>query len=128
MEIKGEAKLLRIFLSDTDKLKNTLLYEAIVFAAHRYNIAGATVFKGVMGYGSSSVIHSVKFWEIDDKLPVVVELIDDAEKIDRFLEKILPWIENLRYGCLITSEKANIVLHKQGRKKRFFPLIMNLLT
>lgn len=120
MEIRGEAKLLRIFLSDTDKLKNTLLYEAIVFAANRYNIAGATVFKGVMGYGSSSVIHSVKFWEIEDKLPVVVEIIDEAEKIDQFLEKILPWIENHRYGCLITSEKANIVLCKPGRKKGLF--------
>ncbi len=120
MEIKGEAKLLRIFISNTDKLKNSLLSEAIVFAARRYGLAGATVLKGTMGYGSSSVIHSVKFWEITEKLPVIIEIVDEAEKIEKFTDKILPWFENLRYGCMITVEKANIVLHKKGEKKGFF--------
>ena len=67
MEIKGEAKVLRIFISNTDKFKHNSLYEMIIFAAKRYGLAGATVLKGVMGYGSSSVIHSVKFWEITEK-------------------------------------------------------------
>jgi len=120
MEIKGDAKVLRIFISSTDKLKHSLLSEAIVFAAKRYGLAGATVLKGTMGYGSSSVIYSVKFWEITEKLPVVVEVIDESEKIDAFVEKILPWFENLRTGCLITVEKANIVLHKMGVKKGLF--------
>lgn len=120
MEIKGEAKLLRIFISNTDKLKHTLLFEAIVFAAKRYGMAGATVLKGTMGYGTGSVIHSIKFWEITEKLPVVVEIIDESEKIDRFTEKILPWFDMLPYGCMITAEKANIILHKQGKKKGFF--------
>ena len=116
MEIKGEARLLRIFISNTDKFKNAPLYEAIVFAARRNGIAGATVLKGIMGYGSSSVIHSLKFWEIAEKIPLVIELVDESEKIERFVDKILPWFEKLRYGCMITVEKANIVLYKKGQK------------
>jgi len=120
MEIKGEAKLLRIFISNTDTFKHRPLYEMVVYAAKRYGMAGATVLKGTMGYGSSSVIRSVKFWEITEKLPLVIEIIDEAEKIDRFTEKILPWFEKLRYGCMITVEKAGIILHKQGEKKGLF--------
>ena len=120
MEIKGEAKLLRIFISNTDKFKYSLLSETIVFAARRYGLAGATVLKGIMGYGSSSVIRSVRFWEITEKLPVVIEIVDESDKIDKFTEKILPWFDKLRYGCMITVEKANIVLYKQGTKKGFF--------
>lgn len=117
MEIKGEAKLLRIFVSNTDKLKNTLLYEAIVFAAKRNGLAGATVYKGIMGFGSSSIIYSSRFWEITEKLPIVIEIIDESEKIEKFTEKILPWFEKLRYGCLITVVKTEILLCKQGTKK-----------
>lgn len=120
MEIKGEAKLLRIFISNTDKFRHTSLSETIVFAAKRYGLAGATVLKGVMGYGSSSKIHSARFWEITEKLPLVIEIVDEAEKIEKFTEKILPWFEKLPYGCMITVEKANIVLQKQGSKKKLF--------
>jgi PII-like signaling protein len=120
MEIKGEAKLLRIFISNTDKFKHAPLYEMVVFAAKRYGLAGATVLKGTMGYGSSSIVRSVKFWEFTEKLPVVIEIVDESEKIDMFAEKIVPWFEKLRYGCMITVEKANIVLYKQGSKKGFF--------
>jgi len=119
MEIKGEAKILRIYVSSTDRFKHDLLYETIVFAAKRYGLAGATVHKGVMGFGSSSKVYSVKFWEITEKLPVVVEIVDESEKVEKFVETIKPWFEKLRYGCLITIEKADIVLYKSGTKKGF---------
>ena len=106
--------ILRVFISNTDKFKHNLMYEMIVFAAKRYGLAGATVLKGVMGYGASSKIHSAKFWEITEKLPVVIEIVDEAGKIEQFTEKILPWFEKLRYGCMITVEKATIVLFKTG--------------
>ena len=120
MQINTEAKLLRIFISNTDKFKHSPLSETIVFAARRYGLAGATVLKGIMGYGSSSVVRSAKFWEVTEKLPIVIEIVDESEKIDRFTEKILPWFDKLRYGCMITVEKANIILYKQGTKKGFF--------
>lgn len=118
MKSNGEAKILRIYTSNTDKFKHSLLYETIVFAAKRYGLAGATVTKGIMGFGSSSIIRSVKFWEITDKLPIVVEIIDESEKIDFFVEKILPWFDYLPTGCLITVENTTVVLYKQGNYKK----------
>lgn len=119
MEPCKKAKVLRIFVSSTDKLKHGLLYETLVFAAKRYGLSGATVLKGVMGYGSSSVVRSTRFWEIAEKLPVVVEIVDEADKIDQFTQKILPWFDKISTGCLITTECADIILFKQGKKKGF---------
>ncbi len=117
MEKQEEARLLRIFVSSTDKFKHTPLYEVIVFAARRHGIAGATVIKGFMGYGSSSIVHSQKFWELAEKVPIIIEIVDTADKIDSFMEVILPYFESLPKGGLITMEKVNILLHKTGRKK-----------
>ncbi len=118
MKLKGEAKLLRIFLSSTDKFKHQPLYEVIVFAAKRYGLTGATVLKGVMGFGVSSTVYSPTYWEITEKVPMVVQIVDDSEKIEKFTDTILPYFENINKGCMITVEKANIILHKQGTKKK----------
>ena len=117
MEITGEARMLRIYISSTDKFKHAPLYEVVVFAAKRYGLAGATVLKGFMGYGSSSVIHSQKLWEITEKLPLVIEIVDEASRIDGFVETILPYFEMIPKGGLITLEKVSIVLHKSGNQK-----------
>ena len=117
MDIHGQAKILRIFISSTDRFKHTPLYEVIVYAAKRYGLKGATVLKGVMGFGSSSVVHSQKFWEVSEKLPMVIEIVDEPKKIEDFTETILPYFEKIRTGCMITVEKADVVLHKKGRKK-----------
>ncbi|MCX6220123.1 MAG: DUF190 domain-containing protein [Bacteroidia bacterium] len=120
MQTNSDARRLRIYISSTDKFKHTLLYETLVFAAKRYGLAGATVLKGVMGFGSSSVVRSTRFWEITEKLPVVIEIVDESSKIESFTRKILPWFDKISTGCLITSEKADIVLFKQGTTKRRF--------
>jgi PII-like signaling protein len=114
METNSEVRLLRIYLSNTDKFKHTSLSDAIVFAARRYGLAGATVLKGIMGYGSSRIVQSNKFWEITEKIPLVIEIVDDADKIEKFTQIILPWFDKLKYGCLITSEKVEIILYKKG--------------
>jgi PII-like signaling protein len=120
MEISGEARLLRIYISSTDKFKHAPLYEVVVFAAKRYGLAGATVLKGFMGFGASSVVRSQKLWEITEKLPLVIEIVDEAAKIDGFVETILPYFEKIPKGGLITLEKVNIVLHKSGTKPNSF--------
>lgn len=121
METNTEAKLLRIFISSTDKFKHTPLYEVIVFAAKRYGLSGATVLKGVMGFGGSNMISNVKFWELTEKLPVVIEIVDEAGKIEKFAETIIPYFEKIRNGGLITIEKATILLYKQGKKNSIKP-------
>ena len=114
METNSEVRLLRIYLSNTAKFKHTSLSDAIVFAARRYGLAGATVLKGIMGYGSSRIVQSNRFWEITEKIPIVIEIVDDADKIEKFTQIILPWFVKLKYGCLITSEKVDIILYKKG--------------
>jgi PII-like signaling protein len=118
METGKEAKLMRIFVSSTDKFRHAPLYEVIVYAAKRYGMAGATVLKGVMGYGSSSSISSMKFFELTEKMPMVIEIIDEAEKVDQFTEILLPYLEKVRYGCLVTVEMAKVTLYKKGRGKK----------
>jgi hypothetical protein len=120
MKTGENVKILRIYTSSTDKLKHTPVYEMIVYAARRSRMAGATVHKGVMGFGSSAVVHSAKFWETNDKLPVIVEIIDEASKIDDFYKMIKPYLESMRYGCLATLEDAHVLLSKSGRKMSIF--------
>jgi len=109
--------LLRIFVSSTDHLKQDLLCASVVFAAKKEGIAGATVLKGILGYGASSVLHSTKFWEVTEKLPVVIELVDEDEKIRHFYETLRPHLESMRYGCLVTIENVEVLLFKSGKPK-----------
>jgi len=115
MEIKGDAMILRIFVSSTDKFKHKPLYEVVVFAAKRYGLAGATVLKGFMGFGASSMVHSQKMWEVTEKLPLVIEIVDETDKINGFVESVLPFFEKIPKGGLITLEQVKIVLHKKGK-------------
>jgi uncharacterized protein len=119
MKPHSEVKRLRIYISSTDKFKYSPLYEVIVFVARRYGLAGATVFKGIMGYGSSSEIHSSKLWELTEKLPVIVEIIDESDKIFQFYEIIKPYFEKIEKGYVITIESITVVMHNTGIKKFF---------
>jgi PII-like signaling protein len=118
METGKEAKLMRIFVSSTDKFRHSPLYEVIVYAAKRYGMAGATVLKGIMGYGSSSSVSSMKFFELSEKMPLIIEIIDDAEKIDAFTNILLPYLEKVRYGFLVTVETSTVILYKKGTGKK----------
>ena len=117
MNPDDKAKRLRIYISSTDKLKHTPLYEVIIFAARRYGIAGATVLKGIMGFGTSSEIYSNKLWEISEKLPLIVEIIDNPEKIDTFFDSIKPYFDKIGKGHIITVDETTILLHRTGVKK-----------
>lgn len=104
-------------MSSTDKLGHTPLYESIVFAAKEHGIAGATVIKGVMGFGASSEVYSNKIWEISEKVPLIVEIIDTPEKIDAFFELIKTFFIKSGKGHIVTMEETVIMLHKRGGKK-----------
>ncbi len=117
MKPDEKAKRVRIYISSTDKHEHKPLYEVIVYSARNFGIAGATVLKGIMGFGASSEIFSDKLWEISEKIPLVVEMIDEPGKIDAYLESIKPLFENLGKGHIITSEETTIVLHRSGLRK-----------
>jgi hypothetical protein len=119
MENNTEAWVLKFFIGSTDQINQTPLYEYLVLQAKKKGIAGATVVKGIMGFGASSVIHSYKFWEVSDKVPLVVELVDEEEIIRSFYETVRPQLESMKYGCMVTIEKTAVLLYKSGQKKMF---------
>ena len=116
MKPDDKAKRLRIYISSTDKYEHTPLYEAIIYSARKHGLAGATVLKGIMGYGASSEIYSNKFWELSEKIPLVVELIDEPHKVDSFFDSIKPLFEKTGKGHIITAEETTILRHKPGVK------------
>jgi uncharacterized protein len=100
-----EAVLLRVFIGESDTHDGHPLYEAIVLKARELGLAGATVLRGPMGYGRSSRLHTAKILRLSDDLPLVIEMVDAAEKVDRFLAAAAPMLGS----GLVTLEKVQVV-------------------
>ena len=112
-----ENSILKIYASSTDKFGFDLLYEHLVVLAKEKGIAGVTVYRGIMGYGLSSTrISSSRFWELTEKLPVVIEMIDKTEVLDAFYKSIENDLKSLLKGCLVTMHPIEIKLQKTGTK------------
>jgi len=109
MHLKGEAKLLRIFVGENDKSGHIPVYEKIVLAAREHNLAGATVFKGIMGFGGKSRIHTAKILRLSEDLPLIIEIVDSVDKIEKFIPIVDEIFEQSKSGGLITIEKAEII-------------------
>jgi len=109
MKIEGEASLLRIFVGESDKIHNVPVYEKIVLLAREKGLAGATVLKGIMGYGKQSVIHTSKILILSEDLPRVIEIVDTNEKIESFLDDVNKLFDEAKSGGLITIEKARVI-------------------
>jgi hypothetical protein len=113
MTLPEEGLLLRIFIGESDMHEGVPLYERIVRRARELHIAGATVLRGVMGYGASSRLHTAKLLEISEDMPMVVELVDTEEK----LNLLLPFLrENVR-GGMMTLEKVKVLHYLHGEKR-----------
>jgi hypothetical protein len=105
MTIPEDATLLRVFLGESDHYKGKPLYEAIVLKARELQLGGATVLRGLMGFGRSSRLHTAKVLRLSEDLPIVVEIADAEEKI----QALLPWLEEAVTGGLITLERARVI-------------------
>lgn len=116
MQLKRDAKLLRIFIGDSDKISHFPLYEKIVFEAKKMGLAGATVFKGIMGFGGASRIHSAKILRLSEDLPLVIEIVDEIDKIEKFLPILDKLFEEANCSGLITIEKAEVIKYTAHRK------------
>jgi PII-like signaling protein len=110
----SEYSTMKVHASTTDKIGSKLLYQHLVELARDKGINGATVFRGIMGYGASSVIQSSRFWELTEKLPVVIEFVDRTEKLEEFYTDIEKELLNMPKGCLVTMEATEILLQKKG--------------
>ena len=105
MKIEGEALLLRIFVGEEDRVDGKLLYKKIVEVLRENDIAGATVLRGIMGYGASSRIHEASILSLSSDLPIVIEVVDKESKI----RNVIPKIEECVKNGLITLEKVNVI-------------------
>lgn len=114
MTLPTEGKLLRIFVGDMDRWQGRPLYEAIVEAAKTRGLAGATVWKGCMGFGKHSRLHTAKVLRLSEDLPVVVEIVDAADKIEAFL----PDLDRMVTEGLVTIERAEIILYRGPTEPR----------
>ena len=104
--------MLRIFVGEADRWHGKPLYEAIVLEARRRGLAGATVVKGFMGFGAHSRIHTAKLLELSQDLPIIVEIVDAADRIEAFM----PDLESMVGDGLITLERAEVLLYRPGRR------------
>ena len=112
VQLERDSRLLRIFIGELDKYDHQPLYEAIVRAAKKTGIAGATVLRGILSYGASSRIHTAKLLDLSSDLPIVVEIVDHEQKIAAFIDTVSRMIEEAECGALITIEKVEIIHYK----------------
>jgi len=108
MKLPEECILMRIFLSENDHYDGKPLYEQILKKALELNIAGATVVRGILGYGATSRIHSAKLLSISDDLPLIIEIVDKEERINN----ILPFLDQMFKNGLVTMEQIKVVHYK----------------
>ena len=113
MDTPRDARLLRIFVGEDDEHEGRPLYEAIVLALREHGLAGATVLRGIMGFGASSVLHSSHVLRLSEDLPIVIECIDEVEKVDEVLEVLDGMVEE----GLVTVERVDVRI-RRGRAPR----------
>ncbi len=109
MEIKGTAKLLRIIVGESDKVGHTPLYEAIVKEARERHLAGATAWRGILGFGPTARMRTTKLLDLSSDLPIVIEIVDEEKKVDDFIPVLHELFEKADSGGLVTIEKVDVI-------------------
>lgn len=111
MKLPSEAQLLRIFIGESDKVHGRPLYEVIVESARKRGMAGATVLRGLMGFGADSRMHTARILRLSEDLPIVIEIVDKPERI----ADLLPELDGLITEGLVTLEKVNVIAYRHSQ-------------
>ena len=114
MDLLKEGYLLRIFIGESDRKDGKLLYEWLVETAHEQKLAGATVLRGIMGFGADSRIHSTRIVRLSQDLPIVVEIVDTVDRLEGFLESVDTAIQ----GGMATLEKVQVRVYRESKKEK----------
>ena len=112
MKAAGEAKLLRIFVGESDHVDGKPLYQALVERLREEHVAGATVLRGIEGFGATSRLHTSRILRLSEDLPIVIEVVDSAEAIDR----VLPIIDRMVGDGLVTIERVEVITYRGTRE------------
>lgn len=118
MKREEEAVLLRIFIGEHDRYKGKPLYQYLVEVFRREGLSGATVFRGIAGFGKNSILQSTSILRLSTDLPVVIEVVDKREKI----EKIKPILDEAVTEGLVTEEKVQIILYEGNSHQNRVPM------
>jgi len=110
MRIEGEGKLLRIFIGESDNWHGKPLYQAIVERVRAEGLAGATVIRGIEGFGADSRIHTSRILRLSEDLPVVIEIVDTAERVDA----ILPVLDEMVAEGMVTLERVEVIAYRSS--------------
>lgn len=113
MKTEGAGKLLRIFIGESDRWGHQPLYTAIVEAARKAGLSGATVFKGIEGFGGHSVVHAARVFDLSSDLPVLIEIVESEEHVRAFL----PQLEEMVKEGLVTVETVEVIAYRAGVPK-----------
>lgn len=111
MKMPKDGMMLRIYIGEADYYNGRLLYEIIVEKAREMNLGGATVLRGVMGYGAHSRLHTSKILRLSEDLPIIIEMVDSEEN----LKKIFPFINQVMTEGMVTMEKMTILKYREGK-------------
>ena len=114
MKLAGEADRLRIYSGENDKVGGRLVFEVVVEQARKAGLAGATVLRGLSGFGANSRVHTATILRLSEDLPVVIEIVDRPEKIDSFL----PLLDQILGEGMVTRDRVDVLFyrHKDGKK------------
>jgi len=111
MKIEGKAKMVRVYIGEDDRFDGKPLYNAVVLFLREENIAGATVVRGIEGFGASSRIHTASILRLSQDLPIIIEAVDKPERI----EAVLPRLAAMVTDGLITTEDIEVVKYDTGK-------------
>jgi len=113
MKIEGEGKLLRIFIGESDTWHGKPLYQAIVERVREEGLAGATVIRGIEGFGADSHVHTARILRLSEDLPVLIEIVDKEERVDR----IIPILDEMVTEGMLTLEKVQIIAYRSSNSE-----------
>ena len=115
MQSLGEARLLRIYIGEKDRAQGRPLYEHIVRLARERGMAGATVLRGIEGFGASSLLHTARLLRLSEALPIVIELADKEDRIQALVEELDSLFAASKSGALVTLEKVDVLVYRPDR-------------
>jgi uncharacterized protein len=120
MNIEGKASIMKIYIGESDKVNGRPLYEEILFAARNAGLAGASVYKGILSFGASHSLHSVKNFALSSDVPVLIELVDTNKNLEAFCPVLFKMMDESKKGGLVTLHKLNVLRYRNEQKYNQF--------
>ena|SRR5690554_3019230 len=116
MKITGKAGMLKIYVGESDKIDGRPLHEEIISEARKAGMAGATAYAGIMSFGASHSLHTVKIFSLSNDLPVIIEIIDSIEKLDKFASRVDELLNISQKGCLMILQEVDVIRYISGER------------